>query len=790
MKVFRFKDWSIFGKIMGISIGTLAIIAVWVVLYLVPLIEQKLLDEKKGFTKSVVEVAYSIAAHYQAKAKAGEIKEPEARRMALEAIKNLRYNDNDYFWINDLNVVMVMHPIKPELNGKDLSDQKDSNGKKYFVEFVRVAKESGSGIVDYLWPKPGTTKPVPKISFVKLFEPWGWVVGSGIYVDDVRAETRGIIVRIAIAISICAVIVFAFSFVVARMIKGNLKKAVTVSNELARGELTSTIEVNCNDETGQLLQSMKNMSFKLKEVIDYMKMLHEEQKKGDIDWFIPVEDLTGAYQDLARNTNDLVKMHVDNNMKMLNAVAMYADGDFSVVLDKLPGKQAIINEKMDTLRENLLRLIDEMKEYTRVILDGNLSYRSDESKFQGDWQQVIQRVNKSFDVLINPLKSTALYIERISKGDVPEKINEVYKGDFNEIKNNLNSLIDSINEITTLAKDIAGGNLMVNVRERSAADELMRALASMVTKLTEVVEGVRGAADNVASGSQQMSASSQEMSQGATEQAASAEEVSSSMEQMVANIRQNAENAQQTEKISRKTAQDAKIGGEAVAETVTAMKEIASKISIIEEIARQTNLLALNAAIEAARAGEHGKGFAVVATEVRKLAERSQLAAGEINMLSATSVEVAERAGEMLNAIVPDIQKTAELVQEITASSNEQNSGAEQINKAIQQLDQVIQQNASATEQMAATSEELSSQAQQLQDAIAFFKVSDGDQSEPQKKTAEKQSRTKPAHSVEQKGFPAQKTFLQKGGNGANRRGVIVDMSDKPDWLDDEFERC
>jgi methyl-accepting chemotaxis protein len=163
-----------------------------------------------------------------------------------------------------------------------------------------------------------------------------------------------------------------------------------------------------------------------------------------------------------------------------------------------------------------------------------------------------------------------------------------------------------------------------------------------------------------------------------------------------------------------------------VSETVKAMKEIAQKISIIEEIARQTDLLALNAAIEAARAGEHGKGFAVVASEVRKLAERSQTAAGEISKLSGTSVEIAEKAGEMLAKLVPDIQKTSELVQEIAAASNEQNAGAEQINKAIQQLDQVIQQNAAASEELSSTAEELASQAEQLQVTMEFFKLDTG----------------------------------------------------------------
>ena len=186
------------------------------------------------------------------------------------------------------------------------------------------------------------------------------------------------------------------------------------------------------------------------------------------------------------------------------------------------------------------------------------------------------------------------------------------------------------------------------------------------------------------------------------------------MEEMASNINQNADNAMQTEKIAMKAALDAEESGKAVTEAVSSMNEIASKISIIEEIARQTNLLALNAAIEAARAGEHGKGFAVVASEVRKLAERSQNAAGEISELSASSVDIAEKAGDMLLKLVPDIKKTAELVQDISAASREQNNGVNQINNAIIQLDSVVQQNASASEEMASSAEELSGQAEQL----------------------------------------------------------------------------
>ena len=345
-------------------------------------------------------------------------------------------------------------------------------------------------------------------------------------------------------------------------------------------------------------------------------------------------------------------------------------------------------------------------------------------------------------------------------------------------------------QVTAVANKLSEGDLSIDVdaRGKDEIGQLMEAFRNMIGKLREVVSDVRTVSDNVASGAQELSGGAQQISQGATEQAASIEETSSSMEEMTANIRQNSDNAQQTEKIAQKSATDAKESGQAVSETVSAMKEIASKISIIEEIARQTNLLALNAAIEAARAGEHGKGFAVVASEVRKLAERSQTAAGEISNLSASSVQIAEKAGEMLSKLVPDIQKTSELVQEITAASAEQNSGAEQINKALQQLDQVIQQNASGAEELASTSEELSSQSEQLQNTIAFFKLADSASSRSSEKVTSiakaRQARQKAgAHAgVHPAHHAAHKTAVAVANSG-----VKIDLGTGRDDEDGEF---
>jgi len=367
------------------------------------------------------------------------------------------------------------------------------------------------------------------------------------------------------------------------------------------------------------------------------------------------------------------------------------------------------------------------------LKDGHLDIKI-EATSADETGQLLLAMQSMVAKLTQVINGQRQVIEAANRGDFETRIDlQGLQGFQQEMGEGLNRLVTttgaSINDVVQVMGALSEGDLTRSIEKsyEGAFGKLKDYTNNTVTKLSEIVCEVNSSAESIAGASEEVSATAQALSQAASEQAAGVEETSASIEQMTSSIAQNTENAKVTDGMASKAAQEAAEGGEAVKSTVAAMKQIAKKIQIIDDIAYQTNLLALNAAIEAARAGEHGKGFAVVAAEVRKLAERSQVAAQEIGEVATNSVELAERAGELLGEMVPNIRKTSDLVQEITAASEEQSSGVGQINAAVSQLSQTTQANASGSEELAATAEEMSSQAEQLQQAMHFFKLGNGD---------------------------------------------------------------
>jgi len=496
-------------------------------------------------------------------------------------------------------------------------------------------------------------------------------------------------------------------------------------------------------------------------------------------------DATGEFKAKWQEIRDFWDDYLAINERVL-ALAASGQRDLALELNQTEGTVAA--DKLDALTESLAALTETAIQNSDAVADASYDTAFYTLATLSGIALLLSSAAALWIALginsgLNKIKSVA---EAVSIGDLNQNVEIKTNDEIKDLVDTINVMTGNLRNTATIADQIANGDLTVTPKPLSDKDTLGLSLESMVERLRGVVADALSAATNVSSGSQELSASSETLSQGATEQASSAEEASASMEEMASNIKQNADNAAQTEKIARQSAKDAEASGDAVGRAVGAMRTIAEKISIVQEIARQTDLLALNAAVEAARAGEHGKGFAVVASEVRKLAERSQAAAAEISTLSGQTVSVATEAGEMLNRLVPDIRKTAELVSEISAACREQDIGASQINEAIQQLDKVTQQNAGASEEMSGTSEELAAQAEELQTSIAFFRVD-------RTSSAQTAQQRRPAPMASRPAAQASKAPIRKSDNSVNSqqaraRGFALDMSmGGPDADDADF---
>ena len=566
-----------------------------------------------------------------------------------------------------------------------------------------------------------------------------------------------------------------------RSISKALKKVINISNNIANNDFNNVIDDTAKDEIGQVLSSLNKMQIALKNAFDNInnKTIESTRIKTALDVASTNVMMADTSDTIIYMNKSLINMFTDIEEEMQQVLA-----DFDA--KKLIGSNIDQFHKNPEHQKNMMANLNSTFVATMpigkltIVITANPVFDENGDRLG----TVVEWNNRTAEISIE--NEVAHIVKSAANGDFSQHITEEDKDGYSLVlAKGINEVLQTtstgIEDVVRVLRAVAQGDLTqkIEANYNGVFDQLKNNVNSTIERLTDVIGKVHNNTDLSANSAQEVNSTAQELGQGSSEQAASLEEISSSMEQMSANIRQSADNAGQTEQIAQKAASDAEESGKSVTEAVTAMKSIAEKISIIEEIARQTNLLALNAAIEAARAGEHGKGFAVVAAEVRKLAERSQKAAGEISSLSGSTVNIAEQAGEKLLRLVPDIQKTAELVQEISVASREQDAGSEEINRAIQQLDQTVQRSAASAEELAASAGELTSQAEEQRKTMAFFMLAEAISSTENDQTVERRKESSPGAKLREP-KPVEKKTGQDNENDAadNVTGFNYDIEE------------
>jgi len=675
---------------VGFFILLMASLSAWSLYQL----KTNLYSQKQTELKHLTQLALSEIQTLHARAKNGSMTEQQAQQAAIETIKSLRYGDNDYFWINDRKPTMIMHPTNPKLDGKPLDQIKDPNGVYLFMEFVKVVNDSGSGYVGYAWPKPGSEAPQPKISYIEHYAPWDWIIGTGVYVDDLEAIFFEQVMQ--------SLTVIVLALLVLGVISWRVTRAIT------------------------------------QPIHQLQRVLHQVESQGDFSLRLPSSKTQDELAIMSHAVNELLNAIETAINEANRVVGAIAQGDFEQrIHSDLKGHLNQLKQGVNGSAESVHFTMTELERVMQALYQGDFSVRMDD-KVAGDLRQQVEQAMQSMEQTIGEIIRV---MDKMQAGKFQHRVDTEARGDLLELKNGINASMDSleraIHDITSIVVAQSHGDLTnkINADYHGELRVLKEAVNSTADKLIEVVSQAVQSSNIVSSAANEVSDGSSSLSQRVQEQAAALEETSSTMDEMSAAVQHNTENAQHAAKLSQDVQAKAAKGVAVMKNTINAIEAIQQSshkineiVTLIDGIAFQTNLLALNAAVEAARAGEHGRGFAVVAGEVRSLAQKSAEAAKDIKTLITESVDRVEQgtqlvsqSGETLEDINNAIGEMSGMIHQIAKASAEQTDGIRQVHHAIAQIDGVTQQNAALVEETSAASESLSEQARVLQSEMAFF---------------------------------------------------------------------